>query len=91
MQLIKTICTLVAAAAIGIAACDKPSIEKIKDLTGDGIPDMVITANSSYYLFIGRKDGSYERAECKHDYEKPWFSCTTINNDTLYLMDEELK
>jgi hypothetical protein len=69
MDMKKTLCALVATATFGLAGCIGPSAPIVKDFTGDGIPDIMISASKggqlifTKFLFIGQKDGSYIRAE----------------------------
>jgi prolyl oligopeptidase PreP (S9A serine peptidase family) len=63
----RTLCALVALATLGIAGCSQPTIEKPKDLTGDGIEDVVVDIDrgpqSGKWLFIGQEDGTFVRAK----------------------------
>jgi len=57
------------ALSIGISGCSGPRVERIDDLTGDGISDVLIKNSSftpsenGYYLCIGQKDGSFVTAK----------------------------
>ncbi len=55
-----------------VNGCSQPEIEQNKDLTGDGIPDVMINIKygpqAGKWLFIGQKDGTYLRTkECDND------------------------
>ena len=59
------------ALALGLIGCVyRPSIKEKKDLTGDGIEDILVEVkgvNLGTYLFIGQKDGSHIRARVYKD------------------------
>ncbi len=61
---------LAGALTLGITGCGdrRPQVRSMKDYTGDGIPDIMLSVNTlekatkGDYLFIGQKDGKYIRA-----------------------------
>jgi hypothetical protein len=64
--------------AIGLSGC-KPTIREIKDLTGDGILDAIVTLSilQDDYLFIGQEDGTYIRAVGKSWGKNEYFETET--------------
>jgi hypothetical protein len=64
-----------------LSACgdDLPEIKKCKDLTGDGLIDVLMwedTTNGSLrgnYLFIAQKDGTFVRAQEKNEKGTKYF------------------
>lgn len=49
--------------ALTTAGCySNPEIEKVGDMTGDGISDIMIKNMEGRYIFIGQKDSTYIRA-----------------------------
>ncbi|MFH1452131.1 MAG: hypothetical protein ABIF88_03080 [archaeon] len=55
--------------ALGTIGCgdNSPYVKELKDLTGDGIPDVIIDycfgSDTIEYLFIGRENGTFDRAK----------------------------
>jgi len=49
-----------------LSGCPSPSLEKMKDLTGDKIPDAIFSTygpGHGTYLYIGQEDGRFVRAK----------------------------
>lgn len=72
--------------AFSLTGCD-PQIEKVEDLTGDGIEDVLLKRPFDRpLLFIGQKDGTYITA-----YEEQTLSGTTgnfvTNKRQFYVLD----
>ncbi|HLD97722.1 MAG TPA: hypothetical protein VI815_00180 [Candidatus Nanoarchaeia archaeon] len=82
------------ALALGTIACDATSeIVTIRDLTGDGIEDVIIYtdgngARNFRYLFIGQEDGTYIRA--KEITESSGVSYFLTDSGDAYFSDGEL-
>jgi len=58
-----------------LAGCSQPTLEQNKDLTGDKIPDAIVTIKygpqHGTWLFIGQEDGNFVRAQqYEHDFVK---------------------
>ncbi len=85
--------TLVAAVSIGLASCSQPTIEKLGDLTGDGIPDIIIDIREGFqhgkWLFIGQEDGSYIRAK-RHDAKNSEIKYYRTEDGQVYFFDGQI-
>jgi len=86
---------LVALAAAGLAlliGCAPPNIEKKKDLTGDGIEDVLLNVSPGYnngrWLFIGKKEGGYISALEKGGQKGPRYFET--GDGQIYFSDGEV-
>ena len=73
-----------------LCGCSKPEIRKYKDMTGDGIKDVLIYVDNyqgkirGNYLFIGKEDDTFIRTkERKHEYVKYFLS----DDGTAYFFD----
>jgi hypothetical protein len=70
MTIKKTLTGIVLAGALSLSGCGdrQPQVKKVKDFTGDNIPDVMLSVNTleratrGDYLFIGQEDGNYIRA-----------------------------
>ncbi len=76
----------IGAIALAIIGC-APEVKEIKDLTGDGIPDAMVSIsygmNNGNYLFMKNSDGTYTRAQEK---EGKYFQ---TDNGERYFFDGE--
>ena len=79
--------TLTLASLVG---CSRPNIEKNRDLTGDGIPDLIVHIEDDFqhgrWLFIGQKDGSFIRATEYKDSNVKYFK---TDDGKVYFFDGE--
>jgi hypothetical protein len=73
-----------------LGGCFGPHIEQNKDLTGDGITDIIVKKNgfgNGCWLFIGQKDGGFVRATEHSGVEDIRYFKT--DEGTIYIWDGE--
>jgi hypothetical protein len=84
--------TIVAGSLVAmLAGCSSPTLEQNKDLTGDKIPDAIVSIKSGpqngTWLFIGQEDGSFVRAtQYNPDSGVKYFK---TDDGTVYFFDGE--
>ncbi|MDD5193875.1 MAG: VCBS repeat-containing protein [Candidatus Nanoarchaeia archaeon] len=68
MGLKRNLWKIVIAGLLALPSCDHPKIDiqvlQSRDLTGDGITDVIVSDSKEIYFFKGQKDGSYLKASC---------------------------
>ena len=68
-------------------ALHAPKVQTIGDMTGDGIADVLVEGDSpkiigltsDTYLFVGQRDGTFDRAIRKENNGVVYFSGTNMN------------
>ena len=69
----KTLSSVLLVGALSFGGCDGAQVKEVRDMTGDSIPDIRLYVSSFQgqiqgdFLFIGQKDGSYERVRLEND------------------------
>lgn len=53
-----------------------PVLEQIKDLTGDGILDVIVHDKQHTWLYIGKKEGGFIRGERRESKDGPQYFVT---------------
>lgn len=73
--------------ALGGVGCSQgPTIEEKKDLTGDGIEDIIVYTKMNKWLFIGQEDGSFI---CAKEYVHGETKYFKTNSGATYFWDGE--
>ena len=83
----RTLLSIILTGSCMVTGCVRPTIQKHEDLTGDGIPDVMLDLTNEYnYLFIGQANGKFVRARQHDDEGVKYFK---DDSGTVYFFDGE--